>query len=96
MVRQTGTPHERLSRLIAAEAVLAGSDCSSAAKQYAHSVLREAINPLEAINNLVYIAKQSSDNSETLRIYIEMMEEQLERLNEVVRRSLLFSTSSSG
>jgi len=52
--------------LEAVEALLKQADGADLARQYAAALLREAINPLEIINNLVYITK--ADPSDPARV----------------------------
>jgi hypothetical protein len=90
MNRGTRNERDHMARLAAAESSLVGDDRADQAKRYVRSVMSEAVPPLEALNNLAYIVKDIPGHSETLQIYLGMMEGELARLNEITRRTLLF------
>ena len=86
----TSKPKVSLTRLLEAESELLKTGDVAPAKHYVASLMRDVINPLEAINNLVYIAKQKHADPESLGMYVEMIEGELNRLNEIARRTLIF------
>ena len=86
----TSKPKVSLARLLEAESELLKTGDVAPAKHYVASMMRDVVNPLEAINNLVYIMKQGPEEHESARIYIEMIEGELNRLNEIARRTLIF------
>jgi nitrogen-specific signal transduction histidine kinase len=60
-----------------------------AARSYAGGLMCEVINPLEALNNLIYLLKQGTDD-EKRSLYIKIAETELARLNEIAQRTLRF------
>jgi len=60
-----------------------------AARSYAGALMCEVINPLESLNNLIYLLKQGTDD-EKKSLYIEIAETELARLNEIAQRTLRF------
>ncbi len=65
----------------------------AAACRYAESLMRELANPLEAINNLVFVAMEDAADAKHVLAYMEMAQLQLERLNELARRTGQFCQS---
>jgi hypothetical protein len=55
---------------------------------YAGSVIRDMVNPLEAANNLAYLLSVSTSDASTVAHYVEMLQSQLARINEIVQRTL--------
>ena len=60
------------------------------ARSYGGAVMCEILNPLECLNNLIYLLKHSPDDEKN-DLYLEMAEGQLARLNEITQRTLRFS-----
>lgn len=52
--------------------------------------MHEVNGPLEALGNLVYLAKQDADHPEMVRHYLQIAEEQLGHVQELARRTLSF------
>jgi hypothetical protein len=55
---------------------------------YAGLVIRDMVNPLEAANNLAYLLSVSTSDASTVAHYVEMLQSQLARINEIVQRTL--------
>ena len=51
--------------------------------------MQEIINPLESINNLLYLLTFPIKPDET-RLYVEMAQAEVMKLNEITQRTLLF------
>jgi signal transduction histidine kinase len=77
-------------RLRAAEEALRRSERLAVASRYAGAIMHEVNNPLEALTNLVFIAKQSVNDPQTVRKSMELAESQLLRLGEIARKTLSF------
>ncbi len=54
----------------------------------AHSIVRGMVNPLEAANNLAYLLSVSTSDASAVAHYVEMLQGQLARINEIVQRTL--------
>jgi hypothetical protein len=83
------------SRLQLAEDTLCRSEDISAALCYANALMCEVIDPLEAINNLIYVTKLLPDDRERVQIYMKMAEAHLEQLNQIARKALGFCREQS-
>ena len=90
-MRQTkGTVDQLSSRLSAMEEALRRSERMVVASRYAGAIIHEVNNPLEALSNLVYLAKHSPADAAQVWHYMEMAESQLLRIGEITRRTLSF------
>lgn len=78
-----------------AEQTLLVSERLAAVGRLAATVAHEINNPLEAITNLVYLAKTSSDSSET-RGFLSAAEEQLASVSHLTKQTLGFYRETSG
>ena len=78
------------SRLQQAEDALRRSEDISPALCYANALMCEVVDPLEAINNLIYITKLLPDDREGVQMYMEMAEAHVARLNQIARKTLGF------
>jgi hypothetical protein len=80
------------SRLQLAEDTLKQSKEIDPALCYANTLMREVINPLEALNNLIFITKLLTveKGSEMVTMYMEMAERQVACLNQITRKALGF------
>lgn len=78
---------ERLARAYSA---LARAEQLALAGRFAGAVMHEVNGPLEALGNLVYLAKQDADNAEMVRHYLKIAEEQLGHVQSIARRTLSF------
>jgi hypothetical protein len=88
--------HKQLKlRLQQAEDTLCRSEDISPALCYANALMCEVIDPLEAINNLLYITKLLPDDRERVQLYLKMAEVHVERLNQIARKALGFCTEQS-
>lgn len=76
-----------------AESSLLQSDCLPLATQYIHAAMSEAVNPLESLNNLLYLVANASDDAVAVRRYAEMAEAEIARLNRLVQRMISFCRS---
>jgi signal transduction histidine kinase len=83
---------ERLGRV---EESLRRSERLAIAGRYAGAVMHEVNNPLEAINNLVYLTQRESHNAEQVRRNMRDAEAQLERLGEITRKTLSYYREQS-
>ena len=52
--------------------------------------MHEINNPLEAITNLVYLAKLEAHDPEQVRFYVQQAEEQLDLVRTIARQTLSF------
>ena len=75
------------SRLEAAERLVTQCKEPEAASKYAAALMHEIAIPLEALNNLVFVAREDTEHRTA---YLDMVQRQLERLNELVRRTARF------
>jgi hypothetical protein len=83
------------SRLQLAEDTLLLNEDISPALCFANALMCEVIDPLEAINNLIYITKLLPDDRERVQIYMKMAEAHVERLNQIARKALGFCREQS-
>ncbi len=84
------TYEELAARLTIAEESLRKCERLAVAGRYAGAVMHEVNNPLEAIGNLVFLAKNQAEDASKARRLMEAVEYQLARLGEITRRSLSF------
>lgn len=78
-----------------AQAVLRKAEKLAAAGRLAATVAHEINNPLEAVNNLVFLTRSLPDLPESARQYLELMEQQLNRVAHTTRQTLGFYRESS-
>ena len=78
------------------EVALMRSEKLSAAGRMAATVAHEINNPLEAISNLVYLLQRGDLPEETRREYLQLTEQELERVAAIARRTLGFYKDQSG
>src|ERR1700712_5051987 len=86
----TGTVAQLSSRLNAMEEALRRSERLAVASRYAGAIMHEVNNPLEALSNLVYLAKHSPADPAQVSRYMEIAEGQLLRISEITRKTLSF------
>jgi signal transduction histidine kinase len=72
------------------EEALQHSERLAVAGRYAGAVMHEINNPLEALINLVYLTKQTSNDASSVLQNMEIAESQLARLSEIARATLSF------
>ncbi len=89
------TPEELKDRLLRVEESLRQSERLAIAGRYAAAVMHEVNNPLEALNNLVYLTQRESHHAKQVRRNMRDAEAQLERLGEITRKTLSFYREQS-
>lgn len=67
----------------------------AAAGRLAATIAHEINNPLEAVTNLVYLAKTDIQNTERVAEYLEMASRELERVSHIARQTLGFYRDTS-
>ena len=65
-----------------------------AVQVYTGAIMGEIVNPLEALNNLLYLLSLPARPEVTLR-YVQLAQEQVLRLNEITQRTLIFCCDHS-
>ena len=83
-------------RLKKAEAALQLSEHLLLASHYAGAIMHEAINPLEALANLVYLTQYAAEDAGSVRKNMEIAEGQLVLLSEITRKTLSFCRVQRG
>ena len=73
-----------------AEQALRRSEQLAAAGRLAASIAHEINNPLEAVTNLLFLAKNDVALSQTSRDLLEIADKELQRLSQITARSLKF------
>ena len=76
------------------ESALRESEKLAAVGRLAASIAHEINNPLEAVTNLLYLARESDDREE-VRGYVLQAEEELRRASQITSQSLRFYKQSS-
>jgi signal transduction histidine kinase len=90
-VQKTSSTEEQFSsRLKALEEALRRSERLAVASRYAGAMMHEVNNPLEALSNLVYLAKHAHSDAAQVSHYMEIAESQIVRLGDITRRTLSF------
>jgi signal transduction histidine kinase len=90
LVNVRPTYEELAARLKSVEESLQRSERLAIAGRFAGAVMHEVNNPLEAIGNLVFLAKNAADDAHQVRRHMQVVESQLARLGEITRKSLSF------
>ena len=65
-----------------------------AVQVYTGAIMGEIVNPLEALNNLLYLLSIPA-RAEVTQHYVELAQEQVLRLNEITQRTLIFCCDHS-
>ncbi len=78
------------TRLAQTEEALRRAERRATAGQFAASVMHEITNPLEAISNLVYLARLKENDLGSTQRCLSMIEEQLGRVRTIARQTLTF------
>jgi signal transduction histidine kinase len=81
---------ELREQLRRAQDALQRSERIALADRFCGGVMHEINNPLEAITNLVYLAKLEAHNPERVRRYLHQAEEQLGLVRNIARQTLSF------
>lgn len=89
------TNEQLRERLHLAEECLRRSERLAIAGRFAGSIVHEVNNPLEALNNLVYLTKQEAHHPDHVRRNMLVAETQLNRLSEITRKTLSFYRDQS-
>ncbi len=77
------------------ERALRASERLASVGRLAATVAHEINNPLEAVTNLIFLARHSKSNEE-IQKYLSMVEEELERISHLTRQTLGFYRESKG
>lgn len=77
-----------------AEDALRAAEKLAATGRLANSIAHEINNPLEAVTNLLYLLRASVKDDESMS-YVEMANEELERVGRITRQTLAFNRESS-
>jgi len=73
-----------------AQAALQKSEQLALAGRFAGAIMHEINNPLEAITNLLYLAKLEAHDPERVKCHVQQAEEQLELVRVIARQTLTF------
>jgi len=85
-----------ISERKAMEKTLMHAEKFAATEKMAATIAHEINNPLEALVNLVYLAKASVNDPETAVSYLETAEEELARIAQIAKQSLGYFRDSVG
>lgn len=77
------------------ERALRTTEKLAAAGRLAATVAHEINNPLEAVHNLVFLAKRDVKNSENVAQYLQMAQRELDRVAHIARQTLGFYRDTS-
>ena len=77
------------------ERALRTTEKLAAAGRLAATVAHEINNPLEAVNNLVFLARRDVKNSENVAQYLQMAQRELDRVAHIARQTLGFYRDTS-
>jgi len=83
-----------ISDLKLAQSALIQSEKLAAVGRLASSIAHEINNPLEAVTNLLYLARYHSQSSETER-YLKMADQELRRVSVIANQTLRFHRQAS-
>ena len=83
-------PVPTINRVMQLEEALQECQALALAGPFAAATVHEVNGPLEAITNLNYLVKTSSDNGEQVRHYSDLIDEQLLALSTISRQTLSF------
>jgi len=82
------TNSEIRKQLAAATEALRKSEKRAIAGQLALEIMHEVRNPIEALGNLIFLARNCAQTPEELERFLRMSEEQLATLNQIVGQTL--------
>jgi signal transduction histidine kinase len=88
------TVSELRRQLFLATKALQEAERRATAGQLALEIMHEVRNPIEALGNLIFLARSCSRTPEELEQYLQMSEEQLATLNQIVGRTLTLARFS--
>ena len=77
------------------EAALRSTEHLAAVGRLAATVAHEINNPLEAVTNLIYLARQDTSLPESARVCLVMADEELKRISHIARQTLGFYRDTS-
>ncbi|HEU4416273.1 MAG TPA: PAS domain S-box protein [Candidatus Angelobacter sp.] len=77
------------------ERALRTTEKLAAAGRLAATVAHEINNPLEAVNNLVFLARRDADNADKVTEYLRLAERELDRVAHIARQTLGFYRDTS-
>jgi PAS domain S-box-containing protein len=75
--------------------VLRRTEKLAAAARLAATVAHEINNPLEAVGNLIFLARTNSDSNEAVEQHLKMAEQELARVSHITRQTLGFYREST-
>ena len=78
-----------------AEDALRNSEKLAATGRLAATIAHEINNPLEAVGNLIYLVQQEGSLSDNAKQYLEMADQELERVTHIARQTLGFYRDTS-
>jgi signal transduction histidine kinase len=81
---------ELRKQLTQAREALQRSEQVALAGRFAGAIMHEINNPLEAITNLLYLARLQAHEPERVKCYVQQAEEQLELVRAIARQTLSF------
>ncbi len=90
MTNDAPSYEDMTNRVAILEEALQRCERLSVASRFASALMHEVNNPLEAIGNLVYIAKMDRKNPASVARCLELIEEQMAVLSSITRRTLSF------
>ena len=92
-VRMSGVTMDITQRKLSEEALIRTEKLASVGRMAA-TIAHEINNPLEAVTNVLFLAKASKNRSST-RQYLEIADEELKRVSHITRQALGFYRESS-
>jgi PAS domain S-box-containing protein len=93
-VRMVGVQRDITERKLAQEALLRSEKLASVGRMAA-TIAHEINNPLEAVTNLLYLARNDNDLPESASRHLEVMDTELARIAHITRQSLGFYRESN-
>lgn len=81
-------------RKLAQQALLRSEKLASAGR-LAASIAHEINNPLEAVTNILYLARMTADDSESVRKYLDIADDELKAIAHITQQTLGFYRESN-